>query len=102
MGIIINAGGFLSVAEELTKNNFSDFTLTYMPGKQETLRIINISLLCSNKLADFETPYCLSDNIDEQISNGTISPLDFFQLENINRSKIFSKAFLPLLSVIWI
>ena len=97
---IMNAEGFFSVAEELTKNNFSDFTLTYMPGEQETLRIINISLLCSNKLADFETPYCLSDSIDEQISNGTISPLDFFQLENINRSEIFSKDFLPLNSVI--
>ena len=97
---IMNAEGFFNVAEELTKNNFSDFTLTYMPGEQETLRIINISLLCSNKLADFETPYCLSDSIDEQISNGTISPLDFFQLENINRSEIFSKDFLPLNSVI--
>ena len=97
---IINAGGFFTAAEELAKNNFSDFTLTYIPSEQETLRVLSISLLCSNDLGDIQTPYCLSENIDEQLGNGDISPLEFLQLENISRSEIFSKEFLPLNSVI--
>ena len=97
---IINAKGFFNIAEELSKNQFSDFTLMYVPNEKETLRVLSISLICSNSLSDIETPYCLSENIDEQISNGTISPLEFFQLENINRSEKFSEEFLPLNSVI--
>jgi hypothetical protein len=42
----------------------------------------------------------LSENIDEQISNGDISPLEFLLLENVSRSEIFSKEFLPLNSVV--
>jgi len=38
--------------------------------------------------------------IDEQIARGHVSPLDFIQVENISRSKIFSDEFLPLNSVI--
>ena len=38
--------------------------------------------------------------IDEQIARGYVSPLDFIQVENISRSKIFSDVFLPLNSVI--
>jgi hypothetical protein len=38
--------------------------------------------------------------IDEQIARGYVSPLDFIQVENISRSKIFSDEFLPLNSVI--
>ena len=97
---IINAEGFFNAAEELAKNNFSDFTLTYIPSEQETLRVLSISLLCSNDLGDTQTPYCMSENIDEQLGNGDISPLEFLQLENISRSEIFSKEFLPLNSII--
>ena len=97
---IVNAGGFFNAAEKLSKNDFSDFTLTYIPSEQETLRVLSISLLCSNNLGDPQTPYCLSENIDEQISNGDISPLEFLLLENVSRSEIFSKEFLPLNSVV--
>jgi hypothetical protein len=38
--------------------------------------------------------------IAEQIARGYVSPLDFIQVENISRSKIFSDVFLPLNSVI--
>jgi hypothetical protein len=38
--------------------------------------------------------------IDEQIARGYVSPLDFIQVENISRSKIFSDEFLPLNSII--
>ena len=38
--------------------------------------------------------------MDEQIARGYVSPLDFIQVENINRSKIFSDEFLPLNSII--
>ena len=97
---IINDGGFYNIAEELSKQHFTDFTLTYIPRDQDTLRILSISLFCSNESSDIETPYCLSQNIDEQISNGIINPLEFFQIENINRSNMFSKEFLPLNTVI--
>jgi len=40
------------------------------------------------------------EKIDEQIARGYVSPLDFIQVENISRSKIFSNEFLPLNSVI--
>ena len=97
---IINAGGFFNAVEKLANHHFADFTLTYMPREQETLRILSISLLCSNQSSHFQLPDCLSENIDEQIGNGNISPLEFLQLENISRSEIFSKEFLPLNSVI--
>jgi len=97
---IINAGGFFNTVEKLSNHYFADFTLTYMPREQETLRVLSVSLLCSNKSSHFQTPDCLSQNIDEQIGNGNISPLEFLQLENISRSEIFSKEFLPLNSVI--
>ena len=97
---IINAGGFFNAVEKLANHHFADFTLTYMPREQETLRILSVSLLCSNKSSHFQTPDCLSQNIDEQIGNGNISPLEFLQLENISRSEIFSKEFLPLNSII--
>ena len=90
---IINAGGFFNAVEKLSNHHFADFTLTYMPREQETLRVLSVSLLCSNKSSHFQTPDCLSQNIDEQIGNGNISPLEFLQLENISRSEIFSKEF---------
>ena len=97
---IINSEGFYSVAEELAKNNFSEFALNFIPHEQGILRILAVSLVCTNNPDDRQTPYCLSENIDEQISRGDISPLEFFQLENISRSEIFAKEFLPLNSII--
>ena len=56
-------------------------------------------MVCSNKLP--ELPRCDPEgNIEEQIARGDINPLDFIQVENINRSKIFADEFLPLNSVI--
>ena len=97
---IINSEGFYSIAEELAKNNFSEFALNFIPHEQGILRILAVSLVCTNNPDDRQTPYCLSENIDEQISRGDISPLEFFQLENISRSEIFAKEFLPLNSII--
>ena len=42
----------------------------------------------------------LKEILNEQIARGDINPLDFIQVENINRSKIFADEFLPLNSVI--
>jgi len=73
------------------------------------LRELHISLLCSNeirelvnceRLYDELIPGTQEGSIDEQIARGYVSPLDFIQVENINRSKIFSDEFLPLNSVI--
>ena len=95
---IMNGGGFFSIAEELSINNFAEFTLTYVPKEQETLRILNINLICSNILVEYT--YCLTEDIDKQIKNGQISPLDFIQLENLNRSEKFLDGFLPLSSIV--
>jgi hypothetical protein len=94
-----DAGGFYDNAEKLSEHHFSELTLTLLPLENEILRMFHISLTCSDKLR--ELPRCdLERNIDEQIARGDINPLDFIQVENINRSKIFADEFLPLNSVI--
>ena len=96
---IRTAGGFYDSMEKLSEHRFSDFTVTLIPLGKDSLRSLHVSLACSNELA--ELPVCDSKgNIDEQIVRGDINPLDFIQVENINRSKIFTDEFLPLNSVI--
>ena len=96
---IRTAGGFFDYAEKLSEHYFSDFTIRFIPLGEYSLRSLNISLSCSNKIPEF--PRCDPEGkIDEQIVRGDISPLDFIQVENINRSKIFADKFLPLNSVI--
>ena len=96
---IRTSGGFFNIAEKLSQNFFSDFTLTLIPSETNALRSLHISVTCSNET--IELPNCDEEgNIDKQITRGDISPLDFIQIENINRSKIFAGEFLPLNSVI--
>jgi len=96
---IRDAGGFYNNAEKLSENYFSEISVTFMPLENNTLRTFHILLTCSNELR--ELPNCDPEgNIDEQIARGNINPLDFIQVENINRSKIFADQFLPLNSVI--
>jgi len=96
---IRTSGGFFNIAEKLSQNFFSDFTLTLIPSETNALRSLHISVTCSNET--IELPKCDEEgNIDKQIMRGDISPLDFIQIENINRSKIFAGEFLPLNSVI--
>jgi hypothetical protein len=73
------------------------------------LRELHISLLCSNEVRELVNcerlyseliPGVQEGTIDEQIARGYVSPLDFIQVENISRSKIFSDEFLPLNSII--
>jgi len=93
------AGGFYNNAEKLSEHYFSEFTVTLMPLENKVLRSFHISLTCSNELR--ELPNCDPEgNIDKQIARGDVSPLDFIQVENINRSKIFADEFLPLNSII--
>ena len=40
------------------------------------------------------------ENVTEQITNGKISPLDFIEVENINRTELFGDEFLPLNSIV--
>jgi len=93
------SGGFYNIAEKLSGNYFSEFML----------RELHISLLCSNEIRELVNcerlyseliPGVQEGTIDEQIARGYVSPLDFIQVENISRSKIFSDEFLPLNSVI--
>jgi len=96
---IRDAGGFYNNAEKLSENYFSEISVTFMPLENNTLRTFHIFLTCSNEIR--ELPNCDPEgNIDKQIARGNINPLDFIQVENINRSKIFADQFLPLNSVI--
>jgi len=105
---IRTSGGFYDIAEKLSENYFSEFTVTVIPLENEMLRELHISLLCSNEIRELVNCDRLYDEltsgdegkIDEQIARGDISPLDIMQVENISRSKIFSDEFLPLNSVI--
>ena len=96
---IREAGGFYDVAGKLSENSFSEFTVTFMPLENNVLRMFYISLSCSNTIP--ELPRCdPTGNVERQIARGDVSPLDFIQVENVNRSKIFDDQFLPLNSVI--
>ena len=103
------SGGFYNIAEKLSGNYFSEFSVVVTPLENHMLRELHISLLCSNEIRELVNCERLYSEIiqgdqvgkiDEQIARGDISPLDFIQVENISRSKIFSSEFLPLNSVI--
>ena len=106
---IRTSGGFYNIAEKLSENYFSEFTVVLTPLENYMLRELHISLLCSNEIRELVNcerlyseliPGVQEGTIDEQIARGYVSPLDFIQVENISRSKIFSDEFLPLNSVI--
>ena len=106
---IRTSGGFYDIAEKLSENYFSEFTITIIPLENEMLRELHISLLCSSEIRELVSCDRLYDEltsgdqegkIDEQIARGDISPLDIMQIENISRSKIFLDEFLPLNSII--
>ena len=106
---IRTSGGFYNIAEKLSGNYFSEFTVIVTPLENDMLRELHISLLCSNEIRELVNcerlyseliPGVQEGTIDEQIARGYVSPLDFIQVENISRSKIFSDEFLPLNSVI--
>lgn len=106
---IRTSGGFYDIAEKLSGNYFSDFTVIVTPLENDMLRELHVSLLCSNEIRELVNCDRLYDEltsgdqegkIDEQIARGDISPLDIIQVENISRSKIFLDEFLPLNSII--
>jgi len=106
---IRTSGGFYNIAEKLSGNYFSEFSVVLRPLENHMLRELHISLLCSNEIRELVNCERLyseviagdqEGKIDEQIARGYVSPLDFIQVENINRSKMFSDEFLPLNSVI--
>ena len=101
--------GFYNIAEKLAENYFSEFAIVLTPVENGMLRELHISLLCSNETQELVNcerfyseliPGIQEGTIDEQIARGYVSPLDFIQVENISRSKIFSDEFLPLNSII--
>jgi hypothetical protein len=106
---IRTSGGFYNIAEKLAENYFSEFTIVVTPLESHMLRELHVSLLCSNEIRELVNcerlyneliPGVQEGIIDEQIARGYVSPLDFIQVENISRSKIFSNEFLPLNSII--
>ena len=96
------SGGFYNIAEKLSGNYFSEFSVVVRPLENHMLRELHISLLCSNEIRELVNcerlyneliPGIQEGTIDEQIARGHVSPLDFIQVENISRSKIFSDNF---------
>ena len=96
---IRDAGGFYDNAGELSKHYFADFTLSFVPLEKNALRSLHISLTCSNE--DPILPDC-PGHFDDMYASGEINPLEILQVENINRSGIFTDQFLPLNSIIQI
>ena len=94
---IRESGGFYNNAKELSKHHFSDFTISFAPGEERNLRSLSVSLKCSSKLPDL--PNC-PNNFDELFTTGEINPLQMLNVENINRSEIFTDEFLPLNSIV--
>ena len=94
---IRTAGGFYDHAEKLSKNPFSDFSITLVPINNTLLRGVHVSLTCSDDSTAFTK---CQELVNEQIERGEISPLDFIQTENLTRSKIFGDGFLPLNSIV--
>jgi len=103
------SGGFYNIAEKLSGNYFSEFSVILTPLEDYMLRELHISLLCSNEIRELVNcerlyseliPGAQEGSIDEQIARGYVSPLDFMQVENISRSQMFLDEFLPLNSVI--
>ena len=94
---IRESGGFYNNAKELSKHPFSDFTISLAPGDNIILRSLSVSLICSSKLPEF--PNCPND-FDEVFTTGKINPLEMLNVENINRSEIFTDEFLPLNSIV--
>ena len=86
---IRTSGGFYNIAEKLSENYFSEFTVTVTPLENEMLRELHISLLCSNEIRELVNCDRLYDElipgdegkIDEQIARGDISPLDLCKLK---------------------
>lgn len=95
---IREAGGFYDNAKELSKHNFSDFTVTLIPLEDKVLRSMSISLNCGEGTV---LPPC-PENFDALLKSGEINPLEVIGIENINRSKIFEDKFLPLNSIVQI
>ena len=94
---IRESGGFYDYAKELSKHHFSEFTVSFVPLENKTLRSMQISLTCSDQHP--ELPNC-PENFDALLKNGEINPLEIIGIENIDRSKVFEDKFLPLNSIV--
>jgi hypothetical protein len=94
---IRESGGFYDNAKELSKHHFSEFTVSFVPLENKTLRSIQISLTCSDQHS--ELPDC-PGNFDALLRSGEVNPLEIIGIENIDRSKIFADEFLPLNSIV--
>ena len=94
---IRTGGGFYDHAVELANNTFSSFNISIIPHGDGMLRVMTVSLVCSDKFSDLIR---CPENVTEQIMDGKISPLDFIGAESINRSNVFDEQFLPFNSII--
>ena len=94
---IRTGGGFYDHAVELANNTFSSFNISIIPHGDSMLRVMTVSLVCSDKFSDLIR---CPENVTEQIMDGKISPLDFIGAESINRSNVFDEQFLPFNSII--
>ena len=94
---IITSGGFYNNMEKLAQHHFAEFTLKIIPLEKNMLRSLDIALTCSDTYEYL--PPC-PGKFDEQFARGDINPLDFIEVENLSRSKMFEDRFLPLNSIV--
>ena len=94
---IRTSGGFYDSMEKLSQHHFAEFTLKIIPLEKNMLRSLDIALTCSDRYKNL--PPC-PGKFDEQLARGDINPLDFIEVENLSRSKMFEDRFLPLNSIV--
>ena len=89
---IRDGGGFYRLLNQLTENEFAEFSLTLKPDRDRILRTIMVSLSTSG--------------LPEEMLTGTINPLNLiavsvpnFTADTVYRSKYFSEGFFPLNSI---
>ncbi|QLH03841.1 hypothetical protein C5F47_06555 [Nitrosopumilus cobalaminigenes] len=82
--IIRESGGFYDVAKKLSSDENSKMTFSWIPLDSKSLLQLKLSVDYPNKASD--------------ISN--IKPLEFLNIENLQRSDYFSTGFYPLNSII--
>jgi len=88
---IRDGGGFYDIAKELSMNEDAKMSFSIIPSESKLLSQLRVSV---------DSPIQDSDTIEGKISK--INPLEFFNLENLERSNYFSSGNFPLNSILQI
>ena len=86
---IRDSGGFYDIAKTLSKNENSEVSFTMIPREDSIFYSLKVSKIYQDYTPDFQR-------------FEIIDPMDYFGVNEINRSDYFSRAFYPLNSLIQI